>query len=65
MGLATALNPYIGYLAAAEVAKESFARGVPLRQVVLEKGYLSEEQIDAVLDPISMTEPGIPGEHGP
>jgi fumarate hydratase class II len=61
MGLATALNPYIGYLAAAEVAKEALARGVSLRQVVLEKGYLSREQLDQVLDPLKMTEPGMPG----
>jgi len=62
MGLATALNPYIGYLAAAEVAKESLKRGVTLRQVVLEKGYLSAEALDEILDPIAMTEPGVPGE---
>jgi len=61
MGLATALNPYIGYAAAAEVAKEALARGVSLRQVVLEKGYLTEAQLAEILDPIAMTEPGIPG----
>ena len=61
MGLATALNPYIGYSAAAQVAQEALARGVSLRQVVLDKGYLSEEQLDAILDPYTMTEPGIPG----
>ena len=61
IGLATALNPYIGYAAAAKVAQEALARGVSLRQVVLERGYLSEEQIDAILDPFTMTEPGIPG----
>jgi len=61
MGLATALNAYIGYSAAAQVAQEALARGVPLRQVVLEHGYLSPEQLDKVLDPYAMTEPGIPG----
>ncbi|OGO05726.1 MAG: hypothetical protein A2Y73_07250 [Chloroflexi bacterium RBG_13_56_8] len=61
MGLATALNPYIGYAAAAKVAQEALARGVSLRQVVLEKGYLTAEQLDAVLDPSAMTEPGIQG----
>ena len=59
--LATALNPYIGYAAAAEVAKEALARGIPLRQVALEKGYLSTEQLDAILNLQAMTEPGIPG----
>ena len=61
MGLATALNPHIGYGAAAKVAQEALARGVPLRQVVLERGYLTAKQLDAILDPIAMTEPGIPG----
>ena len=61
MGLATALNPYIGYSAAAKVAQEALARGVSLREVVLEKGYLSEEQLEAILDPFDMTSPGIPG----
>jgi fumarate hydratase, class II len=61
MGLATALNPYIGYAAAAKVAQEALARGVSLRQVALEKGYLTEEQLNVILDPIAMTEPGIAG----
>ena len=61
MGLATALNPFIGYAAAAQVAREALARGVSLRQVVLERGYLSEKELDVILDPAAMTEPGIPG----
>ncbi|MGI6368070.1 MAG: aspartate ammonia-lyase [Anaerolineae bacterium] len=61
IGLATALNAHIGYAAAAKVAQEAMRRGVPLRQIVLEHGYLSEEALDAVLDPYAMTEPGIPG----
>jgi aspartate ammonia-lyase len=61
MGLATALNPYIGYAAAAKVAQEAQARDVSLRQVVLEQELLSAEQLDAVLDPYTMTKPGIPG----
>jgi aspartate ammonia-lyase len=61
MGLATALNAYIGYSAAAKVAQEALARGESLRTGVLEKGYLSEEQLARILDPVTMTEPGIPG----
>ena len=57
MGLATALNPYIGYLAAAEVAKEALRTGRTLRDVVLERGLLSAEQLDQILDPTAMTEP--------
>jgi fumarate hydratase, class II len=58
--IATALNPYIGYDAAAVVAKESAARGVSVRQIVLEKGLLPEEQVDEALDVRGMTEPGLP-----
>jgi fumarate hydratase, class II len=62
-GLATALNAYIGYQAAAKVAQEALARGVSLRQVALEHNYLTAEQLDVILDPRAMTEPGIPGKH--
>jgi fumarate hydratase class II len=61
IGLATALNPHIGYAAAAQVAQEAMRRGVSLRTVVLEMGLLSPAQIDAILDPFAMTEPGIQG----
>ena len=61
IGLATALNPYIGYSAAARVAQQAVSRGVSLRQVALERGYLTEEQLEAILDPLAMTRPGIPG----
>jgi fumarate hydratase, class II len=62
IGLATALNAYIGYSAAAKVAQEAVARGISLRQVVLEQGLLAPERLDEVLDPYAMTEPGIPGQ---
>jgi fumarate hydratase class II len=58
--IATALNPYIGYDAAAVVAKESAKRGVSVRQVVLEKGLLPADNVDAALDVRGMTEPGLP-----
>jgi len=59
--IALALNPFIGYDRAAEVAKEAMARGVPLRQVVLEKELLTEKQLDEILDPYAMTTPGVHG----
>jgi len=58
--IATALNPYIGYDAAAVVAKEAAKRGVSVREVVLEKKLLPEAEVDAALDVRSMTEPGLP-----
>lgn len=62
IGLATALNAHIGYAAAAKVAQEAMLRGVSLRQVVLEHGFLTAERLDQVMDAYAMTEPGIPGE---
>src|SRR3989338_2869758 len=61
MGLATALNAFIGYAKAAEVAKEALASRKTIIQVIREKKILSEEQIKKVMDPVKMTEPGIPG----
>jgi fumarate hydratase class II len=58
--IATALNPYIGYDAAAVVAKESAKRGVSVRQIVVEKGLLPADKVDAALDVRGMTEPGLP-----
>jgi aspartate ammonia-lyase len=61
MGLATALNPHIGYANAAKVAKAALARGATIPDIVREQAILSEEDLVRVLDPIAMTEPGLPG----
>jgi len=58
--IATALNPYIGYDAAAVVAKESAQRGISVRDVVLEKKLLPADRIADALDVRGMTEPGLP-----
>jgi aspartate ammonia-lyase len=55
----TVLNPHIGYLKAAEIAKEYLKSGKPIRQLVLEKGLMTREQLDKVFDLRAMTEPGI------
>jgi aspartate ammonia-lyase len=55
--LATALNPFIGYLKAAEIAKESVKTGKTVVQLVREKKLLSEEQIATVFSPEAMTHP--------
>ena len=59
--IATALNPYIGYEEAAKVIKASQAEGKDLRTVVLERGLLSEEEVDRALDVEAMTRGGIVG----
>jgi len=60
LGLVTALNPIIGYMKAAEVAKESQISGKSIKDILIEKGYLSLEELERVLDPRPLTEPGIP-----
>ena len=59
--IATALNAYIGYDEATEVAKEAARAGRSVRDVVEEKGLLKPEEINEALDVRAMTEPGIPG----
>ena len=61
MALATALNPHIGYDKASDAAKTALKEGKTVREVVVEKGYLEEEEVDEVLDPAKMTERGILG----
>jgi len=56
--LVTALNPHIGYDAAAVVAKEALAMGKTLREVVLAKGLMKAADLDRALEPLSMTRPG-------
>jgi len=56
LALVTSLNPHIGYLNAAAVAKESLETGKSLRQIVLEKGLMTEEQLATVLDLEKMSE---------
>jgi aspartate ammonia-lyase len=50
LALVTALNTHIGYLNAAAVAKESLETGKSLRQIVLEKGLMTEADLATVLD---------------
>jgi aspartate ammonia-lyase len=56
--LATALNPIIGYTAAAEIAKESAKSGTPIPQLLREKKLLSEEEIARIFTPEFLTEHG-------
>jgi fumarate hydratase class II len=60
----TALAPEIGYDAAAAIAKEAFASGRTIREVAREKTSLSEGELEKLLDPSGMTEPGLTGAPG-
>ncbi|EGB14216.1 aspartate ammonia-lyase [Pseudodesulfovibrio mercurii] len=57
IGLVTALNPYLGYEKSAEIAKEAMKTGGSVYEIVLEKGYLSREELDDVLKPENMVKP--------
>jgi aspartate ammonia-lyase len=59
--MATALSPYIGYAATADLAKVSIATGRTIRELALERGLLSAEDLDRILSAEAMTRPGIPG----
>ncbi len=61
MGLATALNAYIGYAKAAEVCKEALKSKRTIIQVIRDQKILSEQDILKIMDPVKMTEPGVPG----
>lgn len=55
----TALAPIIGYDRAAQLAKTAFTTGKPLRQVAREENVLPQAELDAALDLMSMTKPGL------
>jgi aspartate ammonia-lyase len=59
--VATALSPYIGYAATAEVAKEAVRTGRPIREIVIARGLMDTATADRVLAATAMTEPGVAG----
>ena len=61
VGIITAICPYVGYQKAAEIAKEAIKSGESVRKLIFEKGLLTKEQMDEIMDPVQMTEPGISG----
>ena len=61
VGIITALCPHVGYEKAAELAKRAIRTGEPIRSLILQEHLLDEAQLDEILNPIAMTEPGISG----
>ena len=57
IGIVTALNPHIGYKNSTEIAKEALETGKSVYNLVLEKGVLSQEKLDEILDPENMLNP--------
>lgn len=58
--IATALNPVIGYARATEIVKKALAEGKTIPQVCLEEKVLTKKELDRLLNPRRMTEPGLP-----
>ncbi len=61
LAICTSLAPIIGYDAAADISKLAYKTGRTVREVAREKTELSEEELDRILDPASMTRPGLEG----
>ncbi len=61
VGTITAVCPYIGYAQAATLAKEALKTGIPVRTLLVERGIMTAEEVENVLNPHNMTKPGIPG----
>ena len=59
IGIVTALNPYIGYENASAIAKEAHASGKSVYDLVLSKGLLSRTELERILRPENLTQPGI------
>ena len=57
--IGTSLNPFIGYERAAEIIKESLETGKSIRELVLEAGLMTDDELDRALDVLAMTRGGI------
>ena len=63
VGIITAICPHVGYQKAADIAKKAMLSGKPVRTLILQEKLLGEEELDHILDPVQMTEPGISGKN--
>ncbi len=61
VGIITAINPHVGYETAARVVKKALAEDRSVKEIILAEGILSEEELDKILNPYEMTEPGVAG----
>ncbi|MBY8913598.1 aspartate ammonia-lyase [Bacillus sp. YC2] len=61
VGVITAVNPHLGYEAAARIAREAIMTGQSVRDLCLQNDVLTEEELDIILNPFEMTKPGIAG----
>ncbi len=61
IGIITTICPYVGYETAANIAKEALRTGRLVRDLILERKLMDMEQLKTILNPYTMTEPGIRG----
>ena len=61
ISLVTAINPYVGYEKATEIARKALETGRPIRELCVETGALTEEEVEKILDLNNLTSPGIAG----
>ncbi len=61
IGIITAISPHVGYQKAADIAKKALKTGKSVRSLILEEGLIDAKDLDEILDPVHMTEPGISG----
>ena len=63
VGTITAIVPHVGYKNAANIAKKAIKSGEPVRKIAIAEGLLTKEELDEILDPFALTEPGIAAKH--
>ncbi len=59
--LSTPLAPYLGYALAADISKQAVREGRTIREIVIERGIFSPDELDELLAPHELTEPGVAG----
>jgi len=59
--LSTPLAPYLGYALAADISKQAVREGRTIREIVIERGIFTAEELDELLAPHELTEPGVAG----
>jgi aspartate ammonia-lyase len=59
--LSTPLAPYLGYALAADISKQAVREGRTIREIVIERGIFTAEELDQLLAPHELTEPGVAG----
>ncbi len=61
VGIITAVNPHLGYEVVSRIAREAILKGKSVRELCLEYDVLTEEELNLILNPYEMTNPGIAG----